>query len=108
MEEENLIKNSFNKLIDYYSCPLLFTEGNEDQASLVEIKNKTSSLNNFFCNKQCEGKFLKVLKKIQEGNIDLNKLKWNEAEDNFFRNILVQYYNMGLNTVTNKSNVNDT
>jgi hypothetical protein len=77
MENKNIIKDSFDKLI----------------YSFTDTDKETNQLDNF-CNSECYEKFLKVIDKIKKGQIDINNLNLS-GENNMLANMLSHYYNAG-------------
>ena len=73
---ENNIKKSFDKLIQLYN--------KQDEEETVP---------DYFCDKECFDKFIRILQKIKRNDIDLDNL--NFSDDNFFSNLISHYYNKG-------------
>jgi hypothetical protein len=114
-KDRNLIKNSFDKLINLFYPENRIKQNNNSllnfnheskkptrQAivnSKISKKNK-SFLNQNFCNEQCQIKFQKILSKIKNGQIDINKINWWQQEGhgyNLIQNLVNYYYNIGYN-----------
>jgi hypothetical protein len=107
-DHSNIIKESFDKLISNYK--ITDTEegtgnnsyDNNDSTKINVIKTDDFVQNNF-CNNVCKEKFLNVMEKIKSGNLDLTKITFNSNQNtlatdetqNFFRDVIVQFYNAG-------------
>jgi hypothetical protein len=80
---ENKVKISFDKLISLY--------GKEE---VVEVPNN-NFIDDNFCNKECYNKFLNLLAKIKNKEIDINNLNLSDSQNNLLANMLLHYYNSG-------------
>jgi hypothetical protein len=56
-----------------------------------------------FCDNECQYKFTEIMKKIKEGQIDINKIDWtsvrntNVENQNLVQNLVNYYYTQGYN-----------
>lgn len=125
----SIIKNSFDRLINSYNNPNSYkfsinkidvnlinernynfhieenyTLNNKNNLELLNNKkNSDELLKQNFCDDHCHDKFIKIMKKIKEGKIDINKIDWtanisnNQENQNLFQNLINFYYTQGYN-----------
>ena len=100
MDDNNIsfIKESLNKLHEEYNriYNLNIDEEKNTNKNYDEIKD-------FFCNDECYNKFIKIIKKMKNKELDLSKIDWSKYSDDKNKNIIVKlvtyYYNLGKNNI---------
>lgn len=113
LKEDCFVKDSFDKLINIYfphnrSNIENNSIDNDDKEYSVLHKKKIDKkksndgkdkffLNKNFCNELCQVKYEKILTKIKNGEIDINKLNWTKdvGGQNLIQNLVNYYYNAG-------------
>lgn len=125
----SIIKNSFDRLINSYNNPNIYKFSinkidvnfinernynfNIEENYILNNKNNLKLLNNKknsyellkqnFCDNNCYDKYIKIMKKIKEAKIDINKIDWtanisnNQENQNLFQNLINFYYTQGYN-----------
>lgn len=90
--EKNTIMDSLNNLFT------LFTEEGKQQNDNTQNKMKKNPLKNYFCNEECYKKFLRVIDRLKNNQIDISKINWSQYQnsDNLIANLVTYYYNLGL------------
>lgn len=134
---QSLIKNSLDKLIYIYrnENTLKLNQESETENNQQKHPNKSLKIKNFknkeslnkksiklaeksflksnFCNEECYKKFTEIIRKINSGEVNLNKINWNhinQLEDNrndnfsnnFIQNLVNYYYSLGYNQALNE------
>ena len=96
----SFIKESLNRLNEEYNriYNLNFDEDKNMFKNDDEIKD-------FFCNDECYNKFIKIIKKMKNKELDLSKINWSKYSNDKDKNIIVKlvtyYYNLGKNNISN-------
>ena len=66
----------------------------------IEIKNNDDNFSKeFFCCKDCYDKFIKVIEKLKNNQVDLTKIDWGKYSldsSNIIVKLVTYYYNLGL------------
>lgn len=100
MENENTIHKSFMFLVDKFKEENI-QNNYESKSKEIEnwFKSEDSFIKNYFCCDDCYNKFIRVIKKIKDENIDLTKIDWNKYSpdsSNIIVKLVTYYYNLGL------------
>jgi len=99
----SIIKESLNYLNEEYNriYNLNKNNNNNDNEQIIN-ENK---IKEFFCNEECYNKFIKIIKKIKNKELDLSKIDWSKYSDEKDKNLIVKlvtyYYNLGKNNISN-------
>ena len=100
MENENTIHKSFMFLVDKFKEENI-QNNYESKSKEIEnwFKSEDSFIKIYFCCDDCYNKFIRVIKKIKDENIDLTKIDWNKYSpdsSNIIVKLVTYYYNLGL------------
>ena len=100
MDDNNssFIKESLNKLHEEYNRIYNLNIDKEKN-----INKNYDEIKDFFCNDECYNKFIKIIKKMKNKELDLSKIDWSKYSDDKNKNIIVKlvtyYYNLGKNNI---------
>lgn len=90
---KSIVAQSFNYLINSYSNKIT------DQLPKFDLKNEDINKHQqYFCNNECREKFNKVIEKIKNKEIQLDKIDISQStgeDDNIIANALLYYYQSG-------------
>ena len=107
-DDNNTIHNSFISLVN------LINKGQQNNKKEIqekienkiekekenEIKNNEDNFSKeFFCCKDCYDKFIKVIEKLKNNQVDLTKIDWGKYSldsSNIIVKLVTYYYNLGL------------
>ena len=91
--KDSMIHSSLKKLNDFYNNNILNKED----------KNKIKK--EYFCNEECYNKFIKIIEKIKNKQLDYTKIDWSKYEqsNNPIFKLVQYYYNLGLNSNSTKN-----
>jgi hypothetical protein len=126
--EKHMIKTSFDKLIKLFypenrikhKEDTTMENNNQKKKQNQKINNKSKNLKNVrqlenksflnqnFCNEECQLKFQKILMKVKNGEIDVNKINWSQKDGqdfNLIQNLVNYYYNAGYNQAASPSHL---
>ncbi len=109
MEQNNIENNDDNNTIHNSFSSLVNLINNKQQKKNIEkekiekekeIRNNDDNFSKeFFCCKECYDKFIKVIQKLKDKQIDLTKIDWGKYSSdssNIIVKLVTYYYNLGL------------
>ena len=100
MENQNTIHKSFMFLVDKFKEENIQENyENKKNENNDGHNNEDYFIKNYFCCDDCYNKFIKVIKKIKDENVDLTKIDWNKYSpdsSNIIVKLVTYYYNLGL------------
>ena len=96
----SFIKESLNRLNEEYNR--IYNLNFDEDKNMVKNDDK---IKDFFCNDECYNKFIKIIKKMKNKELDLSKINWSKYSNDKDKNIIVKlvtyYYNLGKNNISN-------
>ena len=96
----SFIKESLNRLNEEYNR--IYNLNFDEDKKMVKNDDK---IKDFFCNDECYNKFIKIIKKMKNKELDLSKINWSKYSNDKDKNIIVKlvtyYYNLGKNNISN-------
>ena len=100
-DDNNTIHNSFSSLVNLINNRHQKTNIEKEKIEKEkEIKNNYDNFSKeFFCCKECYDKFIKVIQKLKDNQIDLTKIDWGKYSSdssNIIVKLVTYYYNLGL------------
>ena len=96
----SFIKESLNRLNEEYNR--IYNLNFDEDKNMFKNDDK---IKDFFCNDECYNKFIKIIKKMKNKELDLSKINWSKYSNDKDKNIIVKlvtyYYNLGKNNISN-------